>query len=82
MVLEMPGFAFDQAGAEALARLLRPILEGAQLDEARVPTVLAALTLSAGAVLHRSRLGRNPVAAAMAMGRLLQQALDTNTLPW
>lgn len=82
MVLEMPGFAFDQPGAEALARALRNTLEAAQTAGVTVPTVLAALALSAAAVVHGSGLRLSPELAAWAVADLMKMALATERLPW
>ena len=82
MVLEMPGFAFDQPGAEALARTLRPTLEAARTAGVSVPTVLAALALSAAAVTQRSGLLQTPGQAARAVSELMQMALAVERLPW
>lgn len=82
MVLEMPGFAFDQPGAEALARALRPTLEAALTAGTPVATVLAALALSGASVVHRSALRRSPSPAARAVADLMQMALAAERLPW
>lgn len=82
MVLEMPGFAFDQPGAEALARALRPTVQAAMSSEEMVPTVLAALALSAAAVVQRSGLRRSSPLAARAIADLMLMALAAERLPW
>jgi hypothetical protein len=82
MVLEMPGFAFDQPGAEALARALRSTIEAALAAGVSTPTVLAALALDAASVVARSGLRTTPGLAARAVGELMQMALAAERLPW
>ena len=82
MAIDFPGFRWDQARAEALARLLRPLLEEAEGLGVPLPDRLAALALAAAAITSRSPLSRNPEAAADAWTPLFLQAIDVGDLPW
>lgn len=82
MVLDMPGFGFDQVAAEALARTLRPTLAAAIEEGTTLPTVLAALALSAAAVAQGSALRRGPGRAAQAVAHLMQLAMAMERTPW
>lgn len=82
MVLDLPGFRWDQARAEALARALRPALDLAESGEVPVPDRLAALALAAAAVVTRSRLARDPEAAARAIAALIVDAVRSGQLPF
>jgi len=81
MALDFPGFRWDLDRAEVIARALRPLLD--QAHEAGVPPQdqLAALALAAALVVSRSRLARDPDAAARAMTALLLDAVRLGHLP-
>ena len=81
MALDFPGFRFDQARAEVIARALRPLLDQAQ--DAGVPAQdqLAALALVAALVVSRTGLARDPDAAARALSALLVDAVRLGRLP-
>lgn len=82
MALDLPAFRFDQARAEALARLLRPLLEEAEALGVPLADRVGGLALASAAIISRSQLSRDPDAAAEAVATLVLQALRTGTLPW
>ena len=82
MAIDFPGFRWDHARAEAIARTLQPALEAAEGLGLPLPDRLAALALAAAALVSRSPLARDPDLAARAVATLLVDALRTRTLPW